>query len=241
MSLPKIDAPTFVMDLHSINKSVPYRPFLVKEEKVLLMAMEGGDQRGILNATKQIISNCILDDKINVDKLPLFDLQLALLRIRAKSVGEEAIISLLHPDGKNSKDEECDGRTQGKIHINELKIEVNENHNKNIRVNDTITVQMKYPTISAFEGLDEGGVDEMYNMIVDCIDNIYSGDDVFSASEYSREDLNNFVGSLSSAQFGQLKEFFDTMPSLKHDVTFTCKKCGCEEKQTLQGIGDFFL
>ena len=104
MTLPKIDAPTFVMDLHSIGKSVPYRPFLVKEEKVLLMAMEGGDQRGILNATKQIISNCILDDKINVDKLPLFDLQLALLRIRSKSVGEEAIITLLHPNGKNTKD-----------------------------------------------------------------------------------------------------------------------------------------
>ncbi len=247
MSLPKIDAPIFTMNLTSIKDPIKYRPFLVKEEKLLLMAMEGGEQTEIVTTSKQIINNCILSENVNAEELPLFDLQMALLNIRAKSVGEVIEIMVKHPEEKNSNGESCDGSTKIKIKLSDIKITLNDKHTKNVKLTDTITVGMKYPTMEVYnrladmENAETSTVEGLFDVVCDCIDNIYSGDEVFDTSEYDKEEMIEFVNSLTNEQFEKLKIFFGTMPAILHDIEFTCSKCGCSEKQTLNGIGDFFL
>ena len=248
MSLPKIEAPTFTMNLTSIKKPVTYRPFLVKEEKLLLMAMEGGEQDEIVRTSKQIINNCILSEEVNAEELPLFDLQMALLNIRAKSVGEVVELMIKHREETNSNGESCDAQTKVKINLADIKLTTNDKHSKNIKLTDTITVEMKYPTMDVYSRLADletaentSAVEELFDIIISSIDNIYSGDEVFTASEHSKEEMNDFISSLTSEQFEKLKTFFSTMPALLHDIEYTCSKCKCSEKQTLNGIGDFFL
>ena len=247
MSLPVIDTPTFEMNLLSIKDPITYRPFLVKEEKLLLMAMEAGDQVEVIKCSKQIINNCCLSENVNAEQLPLFDLQMALLRIRSKSVGEEIELSMGHVDGKNSNEEECDGRSKVKLNLSDIKLTTHDDHSKHIKLTDTISIDMKYPTMDVYSRMDgieidnASTVEELFNIVVDCIDSIYSGEEVFSANDHSKEEINDFINSLSSDQFEKLKIFFQTMPALLHDIEFTCSKCKCQEKQTLNGIGDFFL
>jgi hypothetical protein len=248
MSLPVIDTPTFEMNLLSIKDPITYRPFLVKEEKLLLMAMEAGDQQEIVQTSKQIINNCILSKNVNADNLPLFDLQMALLKIRSKSVGEEIEIQMGHFEGKNSKDEECDGTSKIKINLTDLKLTTNKEHSKLVKLTDAISIDMKYPTMSVYNRMsaledveDVSTVNELFTVIIDCIDNIYSGDEIFSANDHTKEEMTNFVNSLTSDQFEKLKIFFNTMPALLYDIEFTCSKCNCHEKQTLNGVADFFL
>ena len=248
MSLPVIDTPTFEMNLLSIKNTIKYRPFLVKEEKLLLMAMEGGDQTEIIRTSKQIINNCILSENVDADKLPLFDLQMALLNIRSKSVGEEIEIVMRHFEGKNSNKEDCDGQSNVKIHLSDLKLTTHDDHSKHVKLTDKISIDMKYPTMSLYNRMsamdnveDASTVSELFNIIIECIDNIYSGDEIFSADDHTKEEMDDFVNSLSSDQFEKLKTFFNTMPALLYDVQYTCPKCNCEEKQTLNGVADFFL
>ena len=248
MSLPVIEAPTFSMNLTSIKEPVTYRPFLVKEEKLLLMAMEGGNQEEIIRTSKQIINNCIVSENVDADQLPLFDLQMALLNIRTKSVGDSIEIQAKHPEEKNSNEESCDGLTKIKINLSDIKLTINENHSKLIKLTDKITVEMKYPTMNIYSNLADlenaenaSAVKELFDIVTNCIDNIYSDDEVFTASDHSEEEMNEFISSLTSDQFEKLKVFFSTMPAILHDIEFTCEKCKCHEKQTLNGIGDFFL
>ena len=248
MSLPIINAPIFTMNLESIKGEVKYRPFLVKEEKLLLMAMEGGEQAEIITTSKQIINNCILSENINAEQLPLFDLQMALLNIRSKSVGEVIEIMVGHPEQKNSKGESCEEAIKMKINLADIKLTINDDHSKHIKLTDTITVEMKYPTMDVYNRLadlenseDASAVEELFGIITSCIDNIYSGDEIFDVNDHSKEELTEFINSLTSDQFEKLKTFFSTMPALLHDIEFTCPKCNCHEKQTLNGIGDFFL
>lgn len=247
MSLPVIDTPTFEMNLLSIKDPITYRPFLVKEEKLLLMAMEGGDQAEVIKCSKQIINNCCLSEGVSADKLPLFDLQMALLQIRSKSVGEMIDLTIGHLEGKNSNEEECDGRTKIQINLSDLNLTEHPDHSKHIKLTDTISIEMKYPTMDLYSRMDGANIDsgstveELFNVITDCINIIYSGEEVFSADDHSREEINDFVNSLSSDQFEKLKVFFQTMPALLHNIEFTCPKCNCQEKQTLNGLGDFFL
>ena len=248
MSLPTIEAPIFTMNLESVKGEIKYRPFLVKEEKLLLMAMEGGEQAEIIRTSKQIIDNCILSENIDPEKLPLFDLQMALLNIRSKSVGEVIELMVGHPEGKNNKGEICEETIKVKVNLKDIKLTKNDEHSKHIKLTDTITVEMKYPTMDVYNRLadienteDASAVEELFGIITSCIDNIYSNDEVFSANEHSKEELSDFINSLTSDQFEKLKIFFSTMPALLHDIEFTCSKCNCPEKQTLNGIGDFFL
>ncbi len=248
MSLPVIDTPTFKMSLMSVKEPISYRPFLVKEEKLLLMAMEGGEEKDIIDTTKQIINNCLLSKNVNAEHLPLFDLQMALLKIRSKSVGDKLELMLKHPEEKNSNGESCDNASRVNMLLSNIKINVDDNHTKQIKLTDTITIEMKYPTMDAYYRLTEiennvnaSAVEELFTVVGDCIDNIYSNEETFNASDYTKEDMDNFINSLTSEQFEKLKVFFHTMPALTHDVEWTCSKCKCKEKQTLNGIGDFFL
>ena len=248
MSLPVIEAPIFSMNLTSIKEPVTYRPFLVKEEKLLLMAMEGENQEEIIRTSKQIINNCIISENVDAEQLPLFDLQMALLSIRSKSVGDIIELMVRHPEGKNSKGELCDEQTRIKINLKDIKLTKNDEHSKHIKLTETITVEMKYPTMDIYSNLADlenaenaSAVKELFDIVINCIDNIYSDDEIFTASDHSEEEMNEFINSLTSDQFEKLKIFFSTMPALLHDIEFTCEKCKCHEKQTLNGIGDFFL
>lgn len=248
MSLPVIDSPTFEMNLYSLKDPIIYRPFLVKEEKLLLMAMEGGNDKEILRATKQILNNCIINEDFNIETLPLFDMQYALLKIRGKSIGETIDLRLKHPKEINKKKEICNAETPVKINLSNINLTVNEEHKKYVRLTDTISVEMRYPTIEIYERLSKieqdesaSGVNELFHIIMDCIHTIYSGDESFSTNDYERQDLENFVGSLTSEQFNKIKEFYNTMPALLHDIKWTCKTCECDEEVTLNGLGDFFL
>lgn len=248
MSLPVIEAPIFTMNLATVKGEVKYRPFLVKEEKLLLMAMEGGEQAEIVRTSKQIINNCIISENVDAEQLPLFDLQMALLSIRSKSVGDIIELMVRHSEGKNSKGELCDEQTLIKINLKDIKLTKNDEHSKHIKLTETITVEMKYPTMDIYNRLAEienteeaSAVEELFGIITSCIDNIYHNNEVFAANEHSKEEMNEFINSLTSDQFEKLKIFFSTMPALLHDIKFTCSKCNCHEKQTLNGIGDFFL
>ena len=248
MSLPTIEAPIFTMNLATVKGEVKYRPFLVKEEKLLLMAMEGGEQAEIVRTSKQIINNCIISENVDAEQLPLFDLQMALLSIRSKSVGDIIELMVRHSEGKNSKGELCDEQTRIKINLKDIKLTKNDEHSKHIKLTETITVEMKYPTMDIYSNLADlenaenaSAVKELFDIVINCIDNIYSDDEIFTASDHSEEEMNEFINSLTSDQFEKLKIFFSTMPALLHDIKFTCSKCNCHEKQTLNGIGDFFL
>lgn len=243
MSLPKIDTPLFEMNLISIDGPVTYRPFLVKEEKLMLMAIEGGDNTEILKTTKQIINNCVTG--IDVENLPIFDLTFALLKIRSKSVGEVIEVVVGHPEQKNRLGDECTGTQKISVDVSKITPTINDTHTKFIRLTDSISVEMKYPTLDLFSKMglatDTGQVEDLFMMMTDCIDKIYSGDEIFETQDYSKKELNDFVGSLTTEQFEKFKNFFNTMPSLIHEVEYTCPKCGQDEKITLSGLADFFL
>ena len=245
MNLPKIDVPFFEMDLISIDKPVTYRPFLVKEEKLMLMAIEGGEPGDILKTTKQILNNCVVDEDVDTNNLPIFDLMFALLRIRAKSVGEIVDVNIGHLEGKNSKGEECDGMHSAKVDVSTIKPTIDNKHSKYIRISDQISIEMKYPTIDLFSKIslaeETGQVEDLFMLMTECIHSIYSGDEVFNADDVSSKELNDFIGSFTSEQFSGFKEFFNTMPKLSHTIEWTCKKCGCDEKTELTGLADFFL
>ena len=246
MSLPKIDAPTFEMKLISNNRDIRYRPFLVKEEKLLLMAMEGGETQDVINASKQIVNNCILDE-IDIDTLPLFDVQYALLKIRSKSIGEIAEVMVKHINDINEKGEECKASTKVEVDVSSIVPVISENHSNMIRVTNDIGIQMKYPTIKLYEKLgqmtenDNTNVEGFFDIILDCIDSIFQGNEVFNASDHSKEEMSDFLNSLTNEQFQKIQEFFNTMPNLNHDINFVCKACGCNETLTLNGLNDFFL
>ncbi len=247
MALPKLDTPLYDLTLTSNEKIVKYRPFLVKEEKILLMALESNQDVEMYNAMKQILNNCIINKKdIDIDKLPIFDVQYLFLQLRAKSVGEIAEVTLKHPNGKNKKGENCNGVQQLEINLSEIKPKIGETHSKNISINDNIGVSMKYPTLDFFEKIEEKQdeeepvVDALFNAIADSIEYIYQGDDIFYAEEHSKEEILDFINNLNNEQFEKLKNFFSTMPTLEHKANYICSACGSEEELVLNGVEDFF-
>lgn len=246
MTLPIINTPTYTLELISNNKSITYRPFLVKEEKILLMALEGGDEKEMIAATKNIISSCIIDSDFDINNIPLFEIQYLFLQIRSKSVGEVVEVTLKHPNGKNKEGNECDGIQTISINLSEVKPKIPKGHSKKIELTDKIGVVMKYPTMNFFEKLNkldeqnEKAINAIFEVITDGIDYIYQEENVYYSNEYSKEELTNFVNNLNSKQFEKIRNFFSTMPTISHEETFKCSKCGSQEVLTLNGIDDFF-
>ena len=246
MALPTIDTPTYEIFLTSLDKNIKYRPFLVKEEKILLMAIESNNEKEMYDAMKTILKNCILEKVIDVESLPIFDVQFLFLQLRAKSVGEVAEVTLKHPNGENKKGEKCDGIQPISINLNEIKPIVPENHSKTIRLSEKIGVSMMYPTLEFFKKLDDmqtqekGVVESLFDSIANSIEYIYQGEEIFYANEHSREELLDFLNSLNNAQFEELRNFFSSMPSIQHKETYTCPKCGSQEELTLSTVEDFF-
>jgi undecaprenyl pyrophosphate synthase len=245
MSLPKINAPIFELILPSTEKTVKYRPFLVKEQKILLIAMESGDQRSMMTAIKQIINNCAVDP-VDVDKLPVFDLEYFFVRLRAKSIGETIDLNLRHPNDMNSKDEVCEHVTKKTLNLLDVEVHKSIAHEDKIVLDEEtkIGIKFKYPTSEfalSIENPEEmNQLDLATDAIINSIDFIFDADNVYKREDHTRQELIDFIENLSQKQYEKLSSFFDTMPKLKHEVTWKCTGCGQEEKVSLEGLANFF-
>ena len=241
MALPKLNVPVYEAILPSTEKVIKYRPFLVKEEKILLTAMEGTDQKSIIPAVKQIINNCV-QEEIDVEKLPTFDIEYLFLRLRAKSIGESVTIGLKPWGCPNNKGELCENSTQVEINLEEVKVIKNEEHNSKIMLDDKIGIKMNYPDMDKLGNIIQGEETTVtgMNVIKDCIEMIFTDEETFERDSFNEKELDDFLDSLNTQQFIKIKEFFDTMPTLKHTVKYKCETCGEEKETTIQGLNSFF-
>ena len=241
MGLPTIVVPEYELTLPSSGKTIKYRPFLVKEEKILLIAMESEDTKQIVNATKEIIKNCIIGEDINVDTMPMFDIEYIFLNLRGKAKGE--IIDLKYKCPK------CDESIPVSINIDNIKVITNEKHKSTIKISDELGIVMKYPTISLQEKMPEDGkesIDLLFDTMIACIDYIYDKDTTYKGTDHTEAEMKTFLESLTDNQFQEISEFFNTQPKLQHEISLHCKnkvkkkECGHKEKQTLEGLQSFF-
>ena len=238
MPLPKIATPTYELEVPSSKKKVKYRPFLVKEEKILIIAMESEDSNQIANSVKNVISNCILTKGVKVDELSTFDIEYLFLNIRGKSVGEEVEVLVTCPD---------DNETQvpTTINLDEIQVQVSEEHSRDIKLDDTLVLRMKYPSMTEFIKNNfsiggEIGVDETFDLISSCIEQVYSEEESWSAADCTKKELSDFLEQLSSKQFKEIETFFDTMPKLSHIIKIKNPKTGVESEVVLEGLSAFF-
>jgi len=238
MPLPKIATPIYELEIPSLKKKIKYRPFLVKEEKILIIALESEDSKQIANAVKNVITNCILSKGIKVEDLSTFDIEYLFLNIRGKSVGETVDVLITCPD---------DGTTQVPISINldEINVEVDPKHSRDIKLDDSLTLRMRYPSMTEFikNNFDSGegvSVDDTFDLIVSCIDQIYSEEESWAASDSTSKELLEFVEQLSSKQFKEVEKFFETMPKLSHTIKVTNPNTKVESEVVLEGLSAFF-
>jgi len=238
MPLPKIVTPTYELELPSTGQTIKYRPFLVKEEKVLVMAMETEDTKEITNAVKTVIKNCIETRGIKVETLPTFDIEYIFLNIRSKSVGEEVEVNIICPD---------DGETEVAVSINvdEIKVIKSDNHKNQIKLDDSVMMQLKYPSLEQFikNNFDISGnsnIDQSFDLIASCIDKIYTEDEVWTSSDVTKKEMVEFLDQLNTSQFKEIEEFFNTMPKLSHKLKITNPKTGVDSEVVLEGLSSFF-
>ena len=238
MPLPKISTPTYELVLPSSNKKIKYRPFLVKDEKVLILAMESQDTSTVANAVKDVLASCILSRGIKVQKLSTFDIEYLFLNIRGKSVGEKIEVMVTCPD---------DGKTQvpTSINIDEIKVIVDEKHNKDIKLDDQYTLRMRYPSLDEFVKNNfataaDVSVDDTFDLISSCIDQVYSEEESWTAADCTKKELSQFVESLNSNQFKEIETFFETMPKLSHKVKVINPNTKKENEIVLEGLQNFF-
>jgi hypothetical protein len=238
MPLPKVSTPVYEMEIPSLKKVIKYRPFLVKEEKILIIAMESEDPKQITEAVKNVISNCILTKGIKVDTLATFDIEYLFLNIRGKSVGETAEVLITCPD---------DGQTQVPVSINldDIQVKESDDHNRNIQIDENLSIRMRYPSIQEFIKNnfirnDEISVDDTFGVIISCIEQIYNEEESWATSDCTKKEITEFLESLSSKQFKKIEKFFETMPKLTHVIEVTNPNTGKENKIVLEGLTSFF-
>lgn len=237
--LPKIDVPVYDLKLVSLNKKIRFRPFTVKEEKLLLMATESQDAESVLNTIKQIVGNCVLDD-VRVDNLPVFDLEYLFLNLRARSISE--VVSLKYKCNNDVEDGKCGNLVQFDLNLLEIKPEKEEKHSNKIEITDKLGIVMKYPNFALIEKYkDSNDVSAIISLIIDCIDYIYDEEGMYYAKDTPREEIEAFIDSLQTKELEKLKNFFDTMPKVKKKLNFKCNKCGHEEGIDVEGIQSFFV
>ena len=238
MPLPKISAPTYELELPSTGETIQYRPFLVKEEKLLVIALESEDTKQITTAIKTVIKNCILTKGIKVESLPTFDIEYLFLNIRGKSVGEELDVNIICPD---------DGRTEVSININleDIEVQKNDEHEKKIKIDDSIMIEMKYPSLDQFikNNFDfnkRNAMDQSFELIASCIDTIFTEEEAWSTADCSKKEITEFLESMNSSQFKGIEKFFETMPKLSHKVEVRNPKTKVESEVVLEGLASFF-
>ena len=238
MPLPKIATPTYELVLPSTGKKIKYRPFLVKEEKILNLALESEDTKQITNAIKTILKSCISTRGIKVEYLPTFDIEYIFLNIRGKSVGESIEVLVTCPD---------DGETQveRKIYIDEIQVEKDEKHSPDIKLDHSLTLRMKYPSLNEFvqnnfSASDDNTLQASMDIIASCIDVVYSEDESWAAADCSKKELSEWLETLNTSQFKEVETFFETMPKLTHKVMVTNPNTKVESEVVMEGLTSFF-
>ena len=236
MALPKLTTPTYELEIPSTDEKIKYRPFLVKEEKILMMAMESKTSSDITQAVKDIVSECTFN-KVKIDDMPMFDVEYIFLNIRSKSVGEVSKLKLLCPD---------DGKTYADVEVNlsEVKVQVGDDHTNKIELGNGMGMIMKYPTIDSFKesGIKDINPNNMLEVISTCILQIYEeeGKKVYDTKDQTKKEVTDWIEQLNTKQFKDVQNFFDTMPKLKHEITIKNPKTKKESKIMLNGLNDFF-
>ena len=238
MALPKLLTPEFSVQLPSTNEPLRFRPFLVKEEKVLYMALEGGEPAEIQKSVLDVLGACILTPDIEVSKLTSYDIEYLFLQLRSKSVGEEIEISLFHQDEQIR--EKCDHQTKVTLNVNDIKVKFNEENKDVVMITEEVGVKLKPPSLDLALSVDtkKSTLDMSMDVLAGCIVNIFDKENVYE--EYTRKELEDFVESLTQDQFKNINQYFLTVPKLSHTVEYTCEKCGREEKVVLEGLQSFF-
>ena len=239
MPLPKIATPTYSLELPSTGKTISYRPFLVKEEKLLVIALESEDTKQITNAIKAVIKACVLTKGIKVETLPTFDIEFLFLNIRGKSVGEELEVNIICPDDKETE-------VSVTINLDDIQVEKSDEHAKRIALDDNLMMEMKYPSLNEFiknnfdmqEGKNQ--MDQSFDLIAQCIDKIYNEEEVWAASDCTKKEMSEFLESMNSQQFKKIEEFFTTMPKLSHTVKVINPNTKVENDVVLEGLASFF-
>ena len=239
MPLPKINTPTYELVLPSSGKKIKYRPFLVKEEKILIMALESEDSKQITNAIKDVLTDCILSRGIKIEKLATFDIEYLFLNVRAKSVGETVEVNITCPD---------DGETQVQVEIDidSIKVQKSDTHSDIIQLDNDLSLQMNYPSLNQFietnfeVGGEKSEVEQSLNVIMSCIKQVYSSEEAWDATDCSKKELKDFVEQMNSKQFKQVEDFFNTMPKLSHTLKVTNPNTNVKSDVTIEGLASFF-
>ena len=237
MALPKLNVPVYETILPSTEKVIKYRPFLVKEEKLLLTAQESGE-KAVLPAVKQIIKNCV-QGEIDVDTMPIFDIEYLFLRLRAKSIGEEVTLGLKPWGCPQNNGELCKFTTEVTINLEEIECKKDKKHSSKIMLDDNVGIMMKYPDISQI-GIKGSEIEMGMKVIKSCIKMIFTEEETHERDSFTDKELDEFIDSLNSKQMENINNFFETMPTIKHTAKYTCKTCGEEKETTIQGLNSFF-
>ena len=238
MPLPKISTPTYELELPSTGQTIKYRPFLVREEKLLVLALESEDTKQITTAIKTVIKNCIETKGIKVELLPTFDIEYIFLNIRGKSVGEQIEVNIICPD---------DGETTVpvKINVDDIQVQKNSEHNNKIKLDDSIMMEMKYPSLdqfikSNFDFTSDNTMDQSFELIGSCIDKIFTEDEVWVGADVTKKELMEFLDQMNSVQFKEIETFFETMPKLSHTIKVKNPNTEVESEVVLEGLSSFF-
>ena len=246
MALPKIDVPVYDCILPSNKKKVKFRPFLVKEQKLLLMATESTEIKDSVEAMKQVVKNCILDD-ISVDSLPVFDLEFLFLNLRARSVSEVVKVkykcnNIIKPSDIDEEEKRCDNIVDVEINVLEVTPEFGQNHSNKIELSNDLGIVFNYPTFEMIESMSgKSENDVLFDLIINCIDYIYDADQLYYSKDSSKEEMIEFIDGLQQEHMKKIEEFFDTLPKIKKDIHFECNKCGHHEDIVIEGIQSFFV
>ena len=238
MPLPKIATPSYELELPSSGKTIKYRPFLVKEEKVLVIAMESEDTKQITNAIKAVLKSCVQTKGIKIESLPTFDIEYLFLNIRGKSVGEELEVNVICPD-----DEETTVPVM--IALEDIQVEKMDGHSPQIKLDSKLMMEMKYPSLDEFiknnfDFKEENQMDQSFQLIASCIDKIYSDEEVWATADCTKKEVNEFLESMNSSQFKLIEKFFETMPKLQHTITVTNPNTKVKSDVVLEGLASFF-
>lgn len=237
MPLPKISTPTYELVIPSSKKTIKYRPFLVREEKVLIIAQESQDSKQITDAVKTVITNCIITRGVKVDDLATFDIEYLFLNIRGKSVGETVDVLITCPDDEVTK-------VPVSINLEDIKVEVDKNHIRDIKLDETLILRMRYPSMKEFIKTNFMGedlsIDDTFNLICSCIDQVYNEEESWASSDCSKKELSEFIEQLSSKQFKEVEMFFQTMPKLSYKLKIKNPNTNVESEVVLEGLTSFF-
>lgn len=240
MALPKIDTPVYDLELPLSKKQIRFRPFLIKEQKNLMMAMEADDKETIERNIRQVLTNCTLTEGIDVDKLPVLDVEYYFLQLRARSVGE--IVENKYVCTNDFEGGKCNNKMTAEFNLLDIKVELDSEHKDEIKINDKIVIKMKYPEFALVEKLSkkESAVDIAFEVMVDSIEWIFDGEQYYNANETDRNELMQFIESLNQDQFGKLEDFFNHLPKMRKTVEMKCSKCGFDHTFSMEGLESFF-